>query len=168
MYEGDPNKLEYVYKKLCIYSYMFELQSPPEYSPFDAIRLSRWFSHCSNSFWAHRFGCLVVLLLFFVSPLPHPQNISLGGHFLSGETKRSHLVWGWVNRKGGTWGSCWFLVKHCWTLSMRGAGELINHPSWNWQTHCKSLQKKFTEAKCSLSQQRLLVHGYRWVPRTLT
>ena len=30
------------------------------------------------------------------------------------------------------------------------------------------LQKKFTEAERSLSQQRQLVHWYRWVPRILT
>ena len=39
---GIPRKPG-IYKKLCIYSYMFKLQSPSKYSPFDAIRLLRFF-----------------------------------------------------------------------------------------------------------------------------
>ena len=35
--------MEFIYKKLCIYSYMFKVQSPSKYSPFDAIHLSRLF-----------------------------------------------------------------------------------------------------------------------------
>ena len=30
----------FIYKKLCIYSYMFKLQSPSKSSPFDAIHLT--------------------------------------------------------------------------------------------------------------------------------
>ena len=33
-----------IYKKLCIYFYMFKLQSPSKYSPCDAIHLVRQFS----------------------------------------------------------------------------------------------------------------------------
>ena len=40
---GNPPKLECIYKRLYIYSYMFKLQSPSKYSPFDAIHLSRHF-----------------------------------------------------------------------------------------------------------------------------
>ena len=47
---GDPPKPEFIYKKLCIYSYMFKLQSPSKYSPFDAIHLLRHFPHCSKQF----------------------------------------------------------------------------------------------------------------------
>ena len=35
---------------LNIYPYMFKLQSPSKYSPFDAIHLSRRLSHCSEQF----------------------------------------------------------------------------------------------------------------------
>ena len=46
---GETQKtLEFIYKILCIYSYMFKLQSPSKYSPFDAIRflhLPRCFFH---------------------------------------------------------------------------------------------------------------------------
>ena len=72
-----------------------------------------------------------------------------------------------MNRKGGAEGSCPFWSKTT-ENSVVWAGALINHPSWNGQTRWKSLQKKFTEAEHSLSQQRQLVHWYRWVPRTLT
>ena len=54
------------------------------------------------------------------------------------------------------------------TINTVWAGALLNYPSWNGETCWKSLQKKFTEAKCSLSQQCQLVHWYRWVPGTLT
>ena len=39
-----------IYKKLCIYSYMFKLQSPSRHSPFEVIHLLRCFSHCSKQF----------------------------------------------------------------------------------------------------------------------
>ena len=42
--------MEFVYKKLCIYSYMFKLPSPSKNFPFDAIHLLRQFFHCSNVF----------------------------------------------------------------------------------------------------------------------
>ena len=38
------------YEKLCIYSYMFKLQSPSKYSPFYAKHLLRHFFHCSKQF----------------------------------------------------------------------------------------------------------------------
>ena len=42
--------MEFIYKKLYIYSYMFKLQSSSKYSPFDAIHLSIHFFHCSKQF----------------------------------------------------------------------------------------------------------------------
>ena len=92
-----------------------------------------------NTFWTHRFRCLLVLLLLFVSRLPHWQNVSLWVLFSSGETTISHSGWGQVNREGGI-GVMLFLVKN-WTLSGVWAGALVNHPSWNGQMHWKSLQK---------------------------
>ena len=75
-YEGGPPQkaLEFIYK-ICAFT--------------DAIHPSRhFFFLCSNQFWTCQFWCLLVLLLFFVSSLPHQQNVSLWGHFSSGETKR--------------------------------------------------------------------------------
>ena len=107
----DPQNLESICKKLCIYSYMFKPQSPSKYSPFDAIHLSRCFSTAQNSFCTHQFWCLLVPLSFFPPPLPHWQNVSLWGLFSFGETKKNHLGWDWMNREGGTWGSYCFWLK---------------------------------------------------------
>ena len=99
---GHPNNLE-----LCVYSYMFKLQSPSKCSPFDAIHLSRCFFHCSKQFLN-----LSILMLFsasagflffclFVSPLLPWQSISLWGLFSSRETKK--VAWGenrWIGRVG--------------------------------------------------------------------
>ena len=41
-------------------------------------------------------------------------------------------------------------------------------PIMTWANTLNESSKKFTKAEHSLSQQRQLVHWYRWVPRTLT
>ena len=46
----DSPKTEFIYKKLCISSYIFKLQPPSKYSPIDVIIPSRWFFHCSKQF----------------------------------------------------------------------------------------------------------------------
>ena len=129
---------------VCIYSYMFKLQLPSKYFPFDAIYLSRCFFHLSKQFLN-----LSILMPFsasaiFVSLLPHQQNISLWGLFSSGEIKKS--LWVRSGEQGG-WGMGvkTFLVKNCWTFSVVWAGVLINHQSWNGQMCWKS-SEKFTEA----------------------
>ena len=40
-----------------------------------------FFPTVQNSFWTHQFWCLLVHLPFFVSPLPHQQNVSVWGLF---------------------------------------------------------------------------------------
>ena len=147
--KGDPKNPKFIFL-LCFYSYTFKLQSPSKYSPFDVIHLSRLFFHCSNQFWTHQFWCLLVLLTFFVSPRPHRQNVSLQGLFSSGKTKKNCWGWDWMHRGRVV------LVKNCWTLTTVWAGVFVNHPLW-MHTHIESLQKQFTEAECSLSQQRQLV-----------
>ena len=47
-YQGDP-KPEFICKKIGYYSYIFKLQSPSKYSPFDVMHLLTFF-HCSNQF----------------------------------------------------------------------------------------------------------------------
>ena len=85
---GDPKKWN-LFKKLCIYSYMFKWQSPSKYLPFDTIHLLRHFFHCSKQFlnWWIFFSmfknCIfifkITLLLFnysglhFLPPSPPPQ-----------------------------------------------------------------------------------------------
>ena len=93
-----------------------------------------------NSFWIHQFWCLLVLLPFFVSPLPHQQTISFLGLFSSGVGGRSCLGWDWVNREGGALRPCTG-VKNSWTLSSVWAFALVNHPLWNGQMRWKSLQE---------------------------
>ena len=100
--QGTP---EFIYKKLCIYSYMFKLQSPSKCFLFDPIHLSRHFSTTQNRFWTHPFWCLLVLLMFFISLLQHQQNSSLWGSFSSRETKkkvtRGEIRWIGKVRHGG-------------------------------------------------------------------
>ena len=97
------------------------------------------FSTAQNSFRTCQFWCLLLPLLFFVSPLPPRWNVSLWGvfHHPGKQTnKKSHLGWDWVNREACGMGVMPFLAK-----SMVWAGALVNHPSWNGQTPWKSLQK---------------------------
>ena len=46
------------------------------------------FPSAQNHFWTHQFWYFLVLLLFFVSPLPHWKNISSEDFFSSGETNK--------------------------------------------------------------------------------
>ena len=46
--QGDSPQMEFIYKKLCIYSSTFKRQSPPECSPSDAVPLVRRASHRSH------------------------------------------------------------------------------------------------------------------------
>ena len=111
---------------------MFKLQSPSKYFSFGAVHQARLFSIAQNSFWTHRVWCLLVSLLFFVSPLPHQQNGSLEDFFHLGKQKK-------VAHRGTP--VKLFFIKNCWIFSAGWAGALVNYPSWNGQTHWESLQK---------------------------
>ena len=54
------------------------------------------FSTAQTSFWTPWFWCLLVLLLFFVSLLPHQQNVSLWEIFSLGKQKKvtPEVRWG--------------------------------------------------------------------------
>ena len=118
------------------------LPMPPSWPELSKY-LSRCFSTAQNSFWTRQFWCLLVLLPFFISPLPHQQNVSFGGLFSSKETKKSHLREDRGSRESGAQtGVMPFLVKNCSTLNGMWAGALINHPSWNGQMCWKRLQKR--------------------------
>ena len=140
-----------------MYSYKLKLQSPSKYSPFDAIHLSRRFFHCSKQFLnasilmpfsASAFFFLVKFFTYY----------TLAKHNCSGGDL--------VNKEGGAWESCTFLFKSCWVLRVVCAGVFVNHP-YEMGKQAERVLKKFIEAECSLSHQRLLVHWYRWVFRTL-
>ena len=47
---GDSKNPEFIYKKLCIYSHTFKLQSPSKSSPMDALTYQNVFSTAQNSF----------------------------------------------------------------------------------------------------------------------
>ena len=96
---------------MCIYPYKCKFQSPSKYSPFDAIYLSRLFPTAQNSFWTCCFWCLLVVLLFFLSLLPHRQNVSLWGPFFRETNRKSNLGWDVVNREGGHGGHAIFGQK---------------------------------------------------------
>ena len=88
IHKGGPQNPEFIYKngiyknyKNCTFiknSYIFKLQSPSKYSPLDATYLSRhFFPRLKTVFELADFDTFLVLLPFFVSPLPHQQNVSL-------------------------------------------------------------------------------------------
>ena len=158
---GTPPNLELFIKKLCVYSYLFKLQSPSKYSPFDAIQLLRLFFYCSkqflNSLILMPFGASA---FFFVPPLPHWQNVSLWGLFHPGKQKEK-VTWGesvWIGRVGHR-GHAVFGQKLLNTQC--GVGRCARKsPIMKWANTLKESSKKFTEAKHSFSQQCQLVHWY--------
>ena len=61
------------------------------------------YSTAQNRFWTCWFWCLLVLLLFFTSPLSHWQNISLWGLFSNREINEKKVTRGkirWIWRVG--------------------------------------------------------------------
>ena len=110
-YERGTPKTQNLYKKLCIYSYMFKLQSPSKYSSFDAIQLSRHFFHCSKqflnslilmSFHASAIFFVYLFHLFYIGKMFFFED------FFIGETEKSRSGQHRVNREGGAQGSCSF------------------------------------------------------------
>ena len=126
----DPKSPKFIYKKLCIYSHMFKLQSPSKCSPFDAIHLSRPFFHHSeqvlNSLILGPFSacgiCLFVCFASSTSAKHFPWRIFL----IQGNKNKSCLGRDQVN--GGSKGSCRFRPKTA-EHSRVWAGALVNHPS---------------------------------------
>ena len=105
------------------------------------------FSTAQSSFWTHWFWCLLVLLLFFVSPLPHGKMFPFQDYFYLGKQKML-LGQDWVNREGGAWEPCcfWSKLLNAAMCVSRCACKL---PIMKWVPSMKESSKKFTEAKCS-------------------
>ena len=162
---GDPRNRVYLLKIVYLFLLVWTclLQSTLHLMQYTYQDI---FSNCSKQFWTHGFWCLLVLLPFFVSCLPHQQNFSIWGLFSSKETNKSRSGKDRVNREGGAWRSCHFWSKSAEHSAKCGQvrSQITHHEMGK---HAVS-SKKFTEAKHSLSQQHQLVHWYRWVPRTLT
>ena len=112
IWQGTPSKTEFIYKN-CVFILtclnFSHLQSTLHLMQYTYQGV---FSTAQNSFWTRQFWCLLVLLPFFVSPLPHQQNTSLWGLFSSGETKKkvSEGEMGWIGRVGHR-RSCHFWSK---------------------------------------------------------
>ena len=93
------------------------------------------FFHCSkqslNSLILMLFSASAFFVCLFY--LSHMGKTFLFENFFHLNKQQQKVIWGeirWIGR-----------VRHCWTLSVVWAGELINHPSWHGQTCWKSVQK---------------------------
>ena len=84
-YRGGPKKLGIYLLKICIYSYMFKLQSSLKYSPCDAIHLSRCVL-CSPK----RFLNLLILMSISASAIFCFSSSTLAKHF----PLRTFFTWG--------------------------------------------------------------------------
>ena len=98
---GTIKPSEFIYKKLCIYSYMV-IQLPSKFCPCDVIHLSRLFSTAQNSFWTHWFWCLLVLLPFFVHLFHNSKMFPFEDIFSTRETNKkiAQGELGWIGRVG--------------------------------------------------------------------
>ena len=166
--KGDQKyKNKFIYKKLCIYSYMFKHRSPSKYSIWCNTPIETFF-HCpQNSIWTCQFWCPLFFCCFLFHLFHISRTFPFEDFFHPGkQTKKSNSRQDWVNRvvHGGH-----DVLGHKVLNTQHGvAGVLVNHPSWNGQTRWKGLQKEFTEAEHSLSHLCQLVHWYRCIPKTLT
>ena len=99
---GGTQKHQNVFIKNCVFILKC-LNFSHLQSTLHLIQYTYWdvFSIVLNSFWTCRFWCLLVLLLFFVLPLPRWQNVSLWRLFSSRETKKVTLgEIRWIGRVG--------------------------------------------------------------------
>ena len=112
LYKGDHPKNWYLFIKNCVFI-LTCLNFNNLQSTLHLMQYTNWdiFSSAQNSFWTCWFWCLLVLLLFFVLPLPHWQNVSLWGLFSTWETKKSCYRQDQVHREGEAPGSCLFWSK---------------------------------------------------------
>ena len=137
---------------------MFKFYAPSKYSPFDAIHLLRHFVPLLKTvFELIDFNVFQCFCCFFDSPLPHQQNVSLCRLFSSWETKTSCSGQDQVNRRVGHWSQAGFGQQLLNTPLPCGQVH-SKSPIVKWANALKVFKTKFTEAKCSLSQQRQLVH----------
>ena len=140
VYDGRPKMPpEFIYKTLCIYSYMVKLQSPSINLHLMPCTYQDLFSTAQNSFLIHQFWCLVVLLPFLFHVFHTGKTFPFEEMFSFIWGKQSCVGWDEWTRRVGHGGHCSFLVQNCWTLSMVWAGVLIKHPLQNRHMCGKSL-----------------------------
>ena len=129
----EPKNPEFIYKKLCIYSYMFKFQSPSKCSPFDAVNLSRCFPHGSKQFWTIDFDNILCFTSSTSAKLFHLRTLFIWGN------KKCHLRQDWVNREGRAWGSCCFWSK---TADYWVGRYTCKSPIMKWANTLKESSKK--------------------------
>ena len=125
-----------------MYSYMFKLQSPSKYSPFDTIHVLKHFPLLKTVFEVPRFWCFLVLLPFlFVcfTSSALAKSFPSRTFIIQGHKKvaQEEIRWiGWVgHRDYANFGQKLLNTQH-------GVGRCTrNHPSWIGQTHWKSSKK---------------------------
>ena len=161
----DPKNPEIIYKVLCIYFYMFKLQLPAKYFPFDAIHLWRRFFHYSKQFLN-----LSILMPFSASAgfcltsSTSEKRFPLRTFFIR-ETKKKVTLGeiGWMGRVGHR-GHAFFGEKLLNT--QRDAGRCAHkQPVMQW---AKALIECSQRIHWSWTPQSQRVRWHRWVPRTLT
>ena len=102
------------------------------------------FSTALNSLWTHWFWCLLVLLPFLFDLFYISKMFPFEGFFFSSrETKKIHLGWDWVNRKGGAWGSCYFL------------SQTAEHSAWYGQVLLEITHHKMGKCLCGESSKKI-------------
>ena len=145
VYEGGPQKLEFIYKKLCIYSSCLSFSHIP--SPLHLMQHAHGdiFPTAQNSFWTRQFWCLLEHAPFIFTSSTLANYFPLRTFF---HQKIAQGEIGWLGRVGH--GGYAFFGQNL-------LGKCI-----------KRVLTKFTEGEHSFSQQCQLVHRYGWVPRTLT
>ena len=138
---------------------MCKLQSPSTTSPFDKNTYRDVFSTVQNSFWTYQCWCLLVLLAFFVSSLPHQQNLSLCGLFHLGKQSNKKATWGeiWWTGRVGHRGHADSSQKVPNTQRSVGRCTQVEITHHEMGKHVERVfKKKFTEAEHSPSQQHQL------------
>ena len=161
---GDPPQIEFTYKN-CVYSYMFKPHVTFKILSTRCNIPIETFFHCSkkslNSSVLMPFSASAVFCYLFHIGKKFPFK----DYFHQGQQKK--ITQGeirWIERVGH--GD--HAVFHQKLLNTQHSmGRCAPKSPIMKLTHTEQFSKKFTEAKCSLSQQHQLVHRYRWVPRTL-
>ena len=154
---GDPSKRN-LFIKNCVFI-VTHLKFCHHQSALHLMQCTYWdiFSTAQNSFWTHQFWCLLELLPFFNFLFHHfhvSKTFAFEDFFIQGNQKNhaGHAIFG----------------QKLLNTQHRVGRCACKSPVMKWANVLKESSKILTEAKRSLSQQRQLVHWYRWVPRTLT
>ena len=148
---------------------MFKLKSSSKYFPFDVLYLWRHFFYCSKQFLNSSILMPFSASAFFCfTSSTSAKYFPLRTFFHQGKPKKSlgdrDGKIGWMGRMGH--GGHDVFDQKCWTLIMVWTSARKS-PIMKWVNTLKESSKKLIEAEHSLSQQRQLVHWYRWIPRKL-